>query len=43
MRGDLIRIRVRKKRRVLIMGLYILYSHEMECNYACGRRGKGLC
>ena len=42
MRGDLIRIRVRKKRRVLTMGIYILYNHETECNYACGRRGKGL-
>ena len=42
MRRDLIRIRVKKKRRVLTMGICILYCHETECNYACGRCGKGL-
>ena len=24
------------------MGIYILYSHEIEYNYVCGKRGKGL-
>ena len=41
MRKDLIKIKVKKKKRVLIMGICILYYHETECNYICGRRGKG--
>ena len=43
MRGDLIKIRVKEKRGVLIMGIYILCSHETEYSYVCGRRGKGSC
>ena len=37
---NLIRIKIRKKKRVLTMGIYILYSHEIKCNYVYKRRGK---
>ena len=36
------RIRVREKKKVLPMGICILYNHKIKYNYICGRHGKGL-
>ena len=43
MQKNLIKIKIKKKRKVLTMGIYILYYHKIKYNYICGRRGKGSC
>ena len=40
MRGDLIKIKIRKRKKVLTMGIYILYNYKAEYNYIYGRCGK---
>ena len=42
MRKNLTRIRIKKRRKVLIIGICILYNYETECNYIFKRYGKGL-